>query len=169
MRKGFTLVEMLVVISVLLIISVPLSRLLKIAVRDIPDAWRLIQVNTTVLDILNRLQSDVSTAKSLPKSFQKYTLDDKTLLVELPNEVICYRRRDDELIRYKLNKTDTSAAEATATWLVPNAKIKWNIHRKKDEKDVLEVQHYIERRIGRRLEKKMANSHLYFMAAYKGI
>ena len=86
----------------------------------------------------------------------------------MPDEVICYRRRDDKLIRYKLNKSDTSAAEATATWLVPNAKIKWNIHRIKDEKDVLEVQHYIEHRIGGRLEKKLANSHLYFMAAYNG-
>jgi len=165
MRKGFSLVELLIVLIVISIVSVPLARLSTATLRDIPRAYRMIESNTNVLNALKQIHKDVNAAKGFPKSFNAYIASSETLLIELANEVICYQLKDGKMFRRKLTGAWESNSEDVEIWSVPRAKVEWQVWRKNGKGYAVEVKTYIEQKSGEHLEKKMANSHLYFVGA----
>jgi len=167
MRKGFSLVELLIVLIVISIVSVPLARLSTATLRDIPRTYRMIESNTNVLNALKQIHQDVNAAKGFPKSFNAYIASSETLLIELANEVICYQLKDGKIFRRKLTGTWEINSEDVEVWLVPHAKVEWQVWRKNGKGYAVEVKTYIEQKSGEHLEKKMANSHLYFVGAYQ--
>ena len=163
MRKGFFLVELVVVIAVIVLVSVPLARLSTATFRDIPRSYRLIQSNTSVLNMLKQMRKDVDTAIELPESFEGRFTNERPLLIRSANSMICYHLKDGEIIRRVFTNSDVN----TVNWPAPHAKIQWQIRRKNNKGYAVEIKTYIERKSGDRLEKKMANSHLYFVGAYR--
>ena len=59
MRKGFTLIEVLIVVAITPILAVALSDVFAVFARDIPQSVRLLQQNTSVLDMLQNVRRDV--------------------------------------------------------------------------------------------------------------
>jgi len=167
MRKGFALVELLVIIAVICIISVPLARLSTTTLRDVPRAYKMVVSNTSILNALKQIQKDVNAARRFPKSFNAYTISDETLLIELANNTICYQIKNGRILRRTLSNTRVNSNEEIASWSVPKAKIEWRIRRKNSRAYAVEVKTYIEQKSGDRLEKKMASSHLYFAGAHQ--
>ncbi|MFC1738113.1 Tfp pilus assembly protein FimT/FimU [Planctomycetota bacterium] len=167
MRKGFSIIEMLVVISLIMLISIPLARLSTITIRDIPQSYRIINANTSILNALKYLREDVNAAKSFPKSFDTYTAGEEAILIELADAIICYELKENEIKRCKLSKTNEGAPDDIIGWPCLNAKIKWRLWKKNGAGYAVEIKTYIERKRGRVIEKKMANSHLYFVGAYQ--
>lgn len=167
MRKGFFLVEMIVVIAVIFVVSLPLARLTTITLRDIPKSYRMIESNSSVLNALKQIQKDVNMAKGFPKSFESYTTDDQNLLIELDDSTICYQLKDEKIIKLILANTKTADDEEIASWLVPYAKIVWQVLRQENKGYAVEVKTYLEHKSGKNVAKKMANSHLYFRGAYQ--
>ncbi len=169
MRKGYLIIEMLVVISIVILISIPLARLTTITIRDIPQSYRTIKANTSILNALKYLRKDVNAAKRFPKSFDTYTAGEEAILIELADAVICYELKEDEIKRCKLSKTDEGTPDDIIGWPCPNAKFKWRLWKKDGAGYAVEIKTYIERKRGRVIEKKMANSHLYFVGAYQEV
>jgi len=163
MRKGYLLLEVVALLAVVAALSIPLARLSTMTIRDIPQFYRVIQVNTSVLNMLKHLHKDINAAVQLPESFAEYTTDDKVLLIELADGVVCYQLEDDKVLRRRL----TNDEEDTTVWPVPSAKIKWQLWRKDNKGYAVEIRSYIELKRSGRPEKKMANSHLYFVGAYQ--
>jgi len=192
MRKGFTLVEVLVAIVVLPFIMLVLNDFFRTLIKDIPRSYQVVQENTSLLSMLEQMQQDIDKAKGLPESFDEYTTSNKLLLIELAEGMICYQLKDEKVLRRKLtdnqqnppaagivqNPALLGALEKTV-WSVPHAKVEWQVWRKDkggpptagfDWNPALlgavEVKTHIEHKIQGHWQKKMANSHLYFVSTY---
>ena len=166
MRKGFTLVEVLVVLAVLPFMMIVFGGLFNTLIKDIPRSHRVVQENTSLLSMLDRIQKDIDKAKGLPESFGEYTTGDKLLLIELAEGMICYQLKDEKVLRRKLTDNKQSNALEQTVWSMPHAKVKWQVRRKNGGGYAVEVQTHIEHIVQGHWEKKMANSHLYFVGAF---
>jgi len=167
MRKGFTLVELLVVIIILPFMMVVLDGLFSTLIKDIPRTHRIVQENTTLIIMLVQMQQDIDKAKGLPESFDGHTASGELLLIELANSVICYQLKDGKILRRKLTDNQQSNDEEEIVWTVPHANVTWQVWRKNRDGYAVEVRTHIKHKIrGDHWEKKMANSHLYFVGAF---
>jgi prepilin-type N-terminal cleavage/methylation domain-containing protein len=127
MRKGFTLVELLVVVVVLPFVFILFDGLFKTIVGEIPMSVRVVQENTSLLNMLGQLQRDVDKAKGLPESFADRTANDQLLLIELKEGVICYQLKEGEVFRHKLTDPPQGKAEEPRVWSLPHASVKWKV------------------------------------------
>jgi len=193
-RKGFTLIEMLAVMVVLIIISFALAGVFTTVITDIPRSYRVIQTNTTLLNMLEQMRDDIGTAtcacatcgeantgagRELPEAFSQYATKDGLLLIETSDGVISYqvnppyvwRIKDDKVLRRNLmadacperSRGDDSEVKDTRVWSVPHAKVKWQVWRENGKGYAVQVKTHIEHKVRGHWERKMANSHLYFM------
>ena len=169
MRKGFSLVEMLVVMVILSLVYLLLAGLFTTIIGDIPRSFRVIQANTSLLSMLEQMHDDIDAAKGLPESFAEYTTNDEMLLIELADAMIFYQLKDGEVFRRKLTNTQQGSGEDTAVWSVPHAKVEWQVWRKDEGSYAVEVKTHIEHKVRGHWEKKMANSHLYFVGAFREV
>jgi len=162
MRKGFTLVEMLIVIMTLPFICIALDGLFNTFLSEIPRSSRVLQENTTLLNMLEQLQHDIDAGKQLPESFAGQTADDKLLLIELAEGTICYQLKDGQVLRRNLTDTQ-QGSEQVRVWSMPNAKVQWRLWRQQGHGYAVEVRTHIKYQIRSKSQEKMANSHLYFL------
>ncbi len=162
MKKGFSLVEAITVLAVIAVVSIPLGRLLKFMMYDIPKSQKLIESNTSILDALKYIKRDVNSAKDFPQSFQKYSADGNTLLIEQQGGVICYLLQDEKISRIVVDD-----AKGKITWQIPSGKIEWRVWRKDGIGYAVEIKKYVELKSHNRVDKKMENSFLYFAGAYQ--
>ena len=167
MRRGSSLVELLVILAIFAMVSVPVATLNTITFSDIPRAYRMSQVNSSMLNAIRQMHKDINNAGGLPSSFGKYTSNENTLLIELPNSVICYELADDVIQRCRLTDVKEERPEDTIKWPIRNGKVNWRVRQKDGIGYAVEIETYIEQKSGKRLDKKMANSHLYFAGAYR--
>jgi len=167
MRKGFSLVEMLVVLIILAFLSVALAGLFTTVIKDIPHSNRIIQTNTTVLNMLEHLRNDINAATGLPESFGEYVANNEILLIELKDSVISYQVKDSKVLRCNMTAAEDSEVEDITIWSVPHAKVSWQVWKENGKDYAVQVKTHIEYEIWGHLERKMANSHLYFVSAFK--
>ncbi len=165
MRKGFSLVEMLVVIVVLPFVFLFFDGLFKTLVGEIPMSVRLIQENTSMLSMLRQIQKDIDQATGLLKSFAGQTASDHVLLIELKEGVICYQLKDGQVFRHKLKDTPQGKAEEPRVWSIPHASVKWKVWERNGQGYAVETNTHLEYGRKGQWKKKMAHSHLYFAGA----
>ncbi len=165
MRKGLTLVNILIIVFVLPFMILILDGLFKTLIKDIPRSYKVVQVNTSLLSMLKEIQQDIDKAKGLPETYKEHVASDKMLLIDLPEETICYQLKDDKVFRYNLTETQKSNIAKTKYWSVPHAKVQWKVWRKDMGGHAVEIRTHIEHEVQSHLEKKMANSHLYFVGS----
>jgi len=165
MRKGFTLVEMLVVVVVLPFVFFLFDGLFKTIAGEIPMSVRLIQENTSLLNVLRQIQKDVDRAKGLPKSFAGQTTNDQLLLIKLSEGVICYKLKDGQVVRRQLTDTQQEKQQEPRVWSIPHANIEWKVWERNGQGYAVETDTHLEYKRRGQWIKKMAHSHLYFMGA----
>ncbi len=166
MRKGFTLVELLVVMVTIPILMNVFSGLFRTLIIDAPFNWKTIQQNAIVLGMLSQIQQDVDKATGLPHSYDGFNSSDDLLLIEQVDGVICYQLKEEQIVRLLLTDKQQSAQAEKRIWSIPGIKIKWLVRRIDDKGYAVEVQNHIEQTISGRTEQKMANSHLYFTGIF---
>jgi len=166
MRKGFSLIEMLVIVIITPFIFLIFDGLFKTLASDIPWSWRIAQENTTMLNMLDQLQQDIDAAKGLPESFGGHTVNDNLLLIELPNGVLCYQLKGGRVLRQRFAGTDDSKPEDEKVWSLPNAKLEWHCWTRDGRRYAVETSACVERSARGQWKKKMAHSHLYFVGAF---
>ncbi len=162
MRKGYTLVEILTVLGIFIVISIPLSRLSKLIIYDIPKSCRLVESNTSILDVLKYMKKDVNSAIGFPDSFGQYTTDDKCLLIEQQNGIVCYLAENGRILRIEVEKE-----ERKAVWQIPDGKIEWQVWRKGGIGYAVEIKKYIEFERDNHTDKSMANAYVFFAGVYQ--
>ena len=166
MRKGFTIIEIIVIISVFPLLLITADKLFKSLASDIPRSCRVPQENQLVLNILDRLQQDIDQAIELPESVGEYTSGDKLLLIEQSDDVICYKIEDRQIVRSRLKDIDSEDAERRIVWPLLNAEIQWRLYKADDINAAVEIKTHINLKSNNRIEKKLANSHLFFVGAF---
>lgn len=162
MRKGYLLNEMLVVIAVLAITLGLSTKLLKGVVSDIPKMQKDFQSNVSTNHMLDKLQNDIEAATALPKKTAELESNEKTLLIALDDSILVYTLEDDKIVKSKIGSADQTQPEIIDTWHAPNAKVSWKVWQNHDN-NAIEVTTYIERNRHGKLEKKLKNSHVYFV------
>lgn len=165
MRRGVMLVELLVVLAVLAAFSLGAGVVFRTALTDVPRALRLVDVNGSVADMLRRLGQDVDAATSLPAAVGKTVADDRRLLVELPDGVVCYELAAGKVVRHRLGPEGRPGGASQVAWLVPDAQIAWRLWHKDGQAYAVELTtsiRYVQR--GRPLSK-LSNSRLYFLGS----
>jgi len=166
-RKGIYLVEMLVVVAVLPIAAIVLNRLFHTLIVDFPRSTAVVQENKIVLFMLRQMREDVDKATGLPETYAGYSEGDKVLLIECPDNVICYQLEDEQVLRHRLTDTQEAGSEETRVWPVTNAEIQWRVWRKNGKGYAVEVKTHVNQKLRAKLQKKMANSHLFFVGLFK--
>jgi type II secretory pathway pseudopilin PulG len=159
MRKGYLLVEMIVVLAVFVMIAAGLDRFFGTFIFELPKGSRLIQENRSLENAVSHIQADVASAKTLSQSGDDSN-EPNTLLVELPNGMISYKFADDRIFR-----SIVGDADGNMVWLVPHGKIEWRVWSKGKTGYAVEVRTCIEDRTFGQSQKKMANSNLFFAGA----
>jgi len=169
MRKGFTLTEMLVVFVVLISVSLVFAPVFTTLVSDIPQSYRVSQENTALLDMLKQMRKDIDAATQLPDLCAGHRADDKLLLIESKAGCVCYQLKNGKVLRRRLSHHSPSRQNNfgdTTLWSVPQAGIKWGVWRKNGRSYAVEVKTYIKYNVQGGQQKRMANSHLYFIGAF---
>ncbi|MHC4620682.1 MAG: hypothetical protein ACYTEQ_23285 [Planctomycetota bacterium] len=167
MCRAFTLVEILAVLVLLTAAMFALAPATKTLVGEIPQSHRIVQANTSVLNMLGRMREDVDGAKGLPESFAEHRTDANMLLIESGEGAVCYELKEGEVVRYRLGDGGGDS-EVRTIWPAPNARIEWRIWRRNGEGYAVEVRSWIDYAFDGRVDKRMANSHVYFAGAAGG-
>jgi prepilin-type N-terminal cleavage/methylation domain-containing protein len=169
MRRGYSLTELLVALALISTVSIVVSKLFTTIISDIPRSYRIVQENTSVLNMLEQMHEDIDAAKELPESFAEYTADKNLLLIELPQGNVCYQLKDGKVLRRRLSVSKEKYEEETKVWSVPNAKVEWQVRRNDRDGCAVEVKTYIEHHVRGCSEEKMANSYLFFVGAFRKV
>jgi len=162
MRKGFTFVEILVVVIVLPIAFLILDGLFTTLLADIPRSYHIAQESVTLQHLLEHMQKDMDKASGLPETFADHTADDKQILIDLPDGVICYQQKDEKIIRRNLTDASQGRIEEQRAWSLPSTKVEWEIWKKDAKGYAVEVKTHIEYKTRGRWKKTTANSHVYY-------
>ncbi|UCD56052.1 MAG: prepilin-type N-terminal cleavage/methylation domain-containing protein [Candidatus Hydrogenedentota bacterium] len=163
MHKGFSLVEVLVVVIVLPFAFVMLDGLFTTLLAEIPRSYYITQESTTLQNLLEQMQQDMDKSRGLPESFAGQKADDKQILIELRDSVICYQQKDDQIIRRRLKDAlQEGEIEEKRVWPLPHTKVEWKIREMDSKGHAVEVRTHIEYKTRGRLKKTRANSHLYY-------
>jgi type II secretory pathway component PulJ len=166
MRKGFNLVEMLIVIITIPVIVIVLDKTLINTLRDIPRSSSVVQENTTLLNMLGQLRNDVEQADNLPESFDGLISNDEILLVETTDVVIFYRKENGEIIKSQFTKGQRNDNIETRVWSLPNSEVTWQVWRENSRGYAVEIISNVKLKLRKKLQEKMANSHVFFVGAY---
>jgi hypothetical protein len=159
MRKGYILVEMIVVLAVFAMITIGLDRFFVTLNYDLPRDSRLIQENRSLANAVNHIQADVALAKTLSQLGDDSN-EPNTLLIELPGGVVSYKFSDGRILRSFAGSTD-----GNMVWPVPHGGIEWQVWNKGNTGYAVEIKTCIEDRSFGQTQKKMANSNLFFAGA----
>jgi prepilin-type N-terminal cleavage/methylation domain-containing protein len=160
MRRAFTLIEVLVVVTILPVVMIAINGVYATLIRDIPRATRVLQVNTTVLDLLQQIRRDVDGAVGLPAQLDGQHAGEHTLLIEQPGRVICYQIEDGRAVRRLL--TD-SPSEDGRLWRVPDAVIVCRLWERGGKAYAAEVRSHVQQRVSGLLREKLANTQVFFI------
>ena len=163
MRKAFTLIEMLLIITIAPLVMVVISQVFATFIQDIPRETRVVQQSTTMLDMLGQVQRDVDEAVGLPERFAGTVADDRTLLIGRPDAVICYRFEDGRAVRTLLKGQGTADPNDQRVWRMPNAVITWQPWTRDARAYAVEMHSYVQQRFADMLHKKLANSQVFFI------
>jgi len=165
MRKGTSLIELLAALFVIGVLSLPFAHLTTTTLRDVPRSYRAANVNTTVLNSLEQIRLDVNRSVALPDFHGGLTSNDRTLLLQLPDGLIRYELDDDKITRYVLVDSQQGTWQEEMRWSVPRAVINWQVLRDDGRAYAVELHKHIAMRTGGVIEKKFANSYVFFVGA----
>lgn len=162
-RRAFTLIEILVVISVLPFVAMAFSSLFATFIRDVPRMTRIVQENTSVLDLVRHIRDDVDAAIGFPESFGDVKSDERTLLIALPENVIRYQVEDSGVTRTVLGREEQAQPQSEGAWRFRDAVIRWRLRGQGEEARAVEVRTFLRERISGKTRERLANSHVYFI------
>jgi len=165
MRRAFTLMEVLVLVTIAPLMMVVVSGIFATFIRDIPRETRVVQENTTVLDVLQQVRRDMDGAAGLLEQFSGTTAGERTLLINGPDVVICYRFEDGRTVRAILKGQGAADPNDQRLWRTPNAVITWRPWMRDGRACAVEMRSHVQQRIAGVLTTKLANAQVFFLHA----
>ena len=159
-RKGFSLIELLTVITVFAILSGVLGTMFHTLLADVPRAQKAIESDARLQVLLKQLRTDVEAAKSLQQVKSDLPSQATSLVITLPSGTITYRLTDDTLLRTV--KKPSAPTEQSYSHHLPNTIISWHVRRRDGLGYALEVTTSVKWLSGGRWVERLANSHIFF-------
>jgi type II secretory pathway pseudopilin PulG len=166
--SAYALIEMLVLIVIAPFLMVAVSGFFRSFVRDIPQATRLVQQNTTVLNLLDQLRRDVDRAVALPERIGDAQANDSTLLIEQPDVVVWYRFDEGQIVRRLLDRQGGTVPDEDRVWQARDAVIEWRPWLRESRAYALEVHSHLKQRVAGMERRKLAGTQVFFMGGLAG-
>jgi prepilin-type N-terminal cleavage/methylation domain-containing protein len=163
MRKAFTLIELLFAVTILPFLMIVVSGVYVTFIRDIPRTTRLLQQNTTVLDLLRQIRSDMDRAAGLPEQVEGQSAGEHTLLIEQSGRVVRYQFANGRVVRTLLKGRSSSVADEERLWRVPDAVIAWRPWVRDGRAYAIEVHAHLQERVNGLVRPMLAGSHVFFV------
>ena len=163
-RRGVTLVELLAALPLMAAVLVVISTLFPAAVRDVPRLYRVVQTGGGISHLAREIREDVDASVSFPARAAGKTADENTLLLELPQGIICYEIHQNEVIRSEIS-SDGRESKIANSWSLPEAKISFHLWRSDERAYAVELRSAVEYVTQGRVEDKLANTQVYFLGA----
>lgn len=163
MPGGYTIIEMLGVIIITPLLMVLIGGFLVTFLRDIPQATRLLDQNTAVLDVLNQLRHDMDRAVGLPSQAGDRRTDDATLLIRQADTLVCYRLKEGRIVRMVLDPQGEILPDAERIWQAHDAVIQWRPWVREGDAYAVEVQSHLRQRVAGEFRQRFRNSHVFFL------
>ncbi len=165
MPRGYTLIEMLAVILVTPMLMVLVSSFFGSFLRDIPQAARLVEQNTAVLDLFGQLRHDMDQAVALPSQVGDRHADDATLLIERTDVLVCYRLEEGRIVRMILDQQGEGRPDGDRMWQARDAVIVWKPWVREGDAYAIEVQSHLKQRVAGEIRRRFRNSHVFFVGS----
>jgi len=162
MRKAFTIIEVLVVATVAPLVMLAVSSLFATFIRDIPREARVVQQNATMLDMLRQIRRDVDQATGLPEQVGDRHIDERTVLIEQPDAVVCYRFEEGRTIRILLKGQGPSDPNERV-WRMRDAVVTWRPWVRDGRAYAVEIHSHLQEWFGSLLRSRLANSQVFFI------
>ncbi|HET6430045.1 MAG TPA: prepilin-type N-terminal cleavage/methylation domain-containing protein [Phycisphaerae bacterium] len=159
MRKGVTLVELLLAVSILLMVGAISVELFGTIVRDIPDRKRAIDEHTALAGMVRQMRKDASAATDA--SAEEGT---GGLVLTCPAGKVRYQAAAGRVERTE-EPADAGGRGRTMAWPVPHATVRWDVRRDGGRAVGLEVRTKVDP-VGRaRDQRPLANAHVLLLGA----
>jgi hypothetical protein len=159
MRKGYLLVEMIVILSVLTLVLLITGRFFRTFAYELPRDFRLVQEGCVLNNAVSHIRADVASAKVLSESVDD-SAEPVLLVMKLPDGMVSYEFNDGRILRRVVGAQETAARDTI--WLVPHGRIEWRVWRRDQTGYVVELRTCIEYKDLGHIQRKMANSYLFF-------
>jgi len=161
-QRGFTLVEMLVMLPVIVAAGALFTFILPVAVRDVPRLQQTLSYHRQIQGFLTRLQADVDSASLLPAQIGSATAGESILLLQTPDGALAYELHDGKMIRKSLAGASTAD---TTEWYVPGAAIEFHPWTRDNKTYAVDVHTVLSiQREGKTVER-FENHHVFFLHA----
>jgi prepilin-type N-terminal cleavage/methylation domain-containing protein len=161
-RKGFTLMEMIVMVAILAAVAVVCDSLFHSLLSDVPQAYKTFNSDVTADSIVDKIRKDMDRAVSLPSSFGSMKTDDHLLLIELPESVIGYRKDEKRLVRETLIIPPDQMQQLKDQWNIESLNLHWTIWNYGGTNHALEISTSVNQKAPHRIEKKLMKAHVFF-------
>ncbi|MGA2093959.1 MAG: prepilin-type N-terminal cleavage/methylation domain-containing protein [Sedimentisphaerales bacterium] len=125
MRKGYLLIEMIVVMAIMTMLMVSMDRFFMVFANELPKDSRLLQENIVLLDAVSRIRADVASADAVS---QKTDSGGETplLVIYRPADEIYYEFGKGQIIR-RLVELTKGATPQEIKWSLPHGKIETRV------------------------------------------
>jgi len=162
MRRGFSLVEMIVVVCTLPLFLALVCPVFMLFNREIPRSTHLVIEQGTVLEVLDQIRQDVDQAKALARSHGQWSSDERTLLIDKADGVVLYRVAEGKVTRDVVGPSG-GPPEPAGEWALPNASVRWVLWQEGSNAQAVEVHSHLIYRLRTRNQERLANTHVFFL------
>ena len=168
MRRGTSLIELLALVAVLGTVTLLFGIAMRTTVGEVPRLQGVAQASRVVFGMLERLQEDIDTAKSLPESHADKTANEKLLLIELPEAIVSYEVAEGEIVRKELQLKNSDTPRQSYNWPLGTAKVSFHRWESSGFAYAVEVRRAVEYRKGDKTEDRLVNAQVLYFASMPG-
>lgn len=165
MRKGFMLVEVLLMLAIVAALSGALAAVFRTALWEIPHSLRLVQAHKSLISAVERIGRDISEARSIPPGSTGRETGKNRLLIELSGQTVFYEVQDDRVTRTVVNAGANGGAGEKTAWSIPYGRIRWVPLNTEAGRPALELKTWIEYRQSGEATKRFENTRLCFIGS----
>lgn len=158
-RKGFTLIEILMMLSIMTVLMFVTAGPTRTLIRDIPRLQKDIETDTVISNIVKTISKDVEAATDAELIGPAAEDAIGTLSLKTDQGNIFYDFKEEQVTR-----SVGSIDEAPSIWKIKYGNINWQIIQR-DKFKTVEIKTSIQRKINGKLKNMLKKSHLYFVGA----
>ena len=163
MRKGFSLIEILIVIMTLPVVMLVVDRVFREMAVDIPRGVSIVSEHGRLLGVIESLHDDIDQATALSLEDPTQIEGTPPLLIEQPGRQVRYTLLEEGIRRAASGDTLDPNVPAERDWLLPKANIAWHLWGQDDGIVALRVDTSVTH--GRHNKRKFQNTHLFFVGS----
>ena len=168
MRRATSMIELIAVLAMMGMVALLFGINIRTTLSDVPNLQKLAQASRVVSGMLEQLQNDIDSAKSLPKSHAGKPANEKLILIELPQKIVSYEVLETQIVRKELPTNDPGTAGKTYNWPLGQAKMSFHNWEDSSFTYAVEVRRAVQYHKKDKTEDRLVNAHVFYLASMPG-